>query len=81
MSHTFSSLSLLLNNDIGINNCKVYNFLRHYKPQLVLFVKELIMKFGKEKFLVFFTNQTYENAKSVFGNDIDVLIKEFEKGR
>ena len=27
-------LSLLLNTYIGINHCKVYNFLRHYKPQL-----------------------------------------------
>jgi len=47
-------------------------------PLSGLFVKEIIMKFGREKFLVFFTNQSYKNAKSVFGNDIDILIEEFE---
>lgn len=44
MSHSFATLNLLLHNYTGIttrNNfgtsyCKVYDFLRHYKPQLVL---------------------------------------------
>lgn len=47
-------------------------------PLSGLFVKELITKFGKEKFLIFFVNQTYENAKTVFGDEMDILINEFE---
>lgn len=47
-------------------------------PLSGLFVGELISKFGKEKFLAFFTNQTYENAKTVFGNELDILIDKFE---
>jgi tetratricopeptide (TPR) repeat protein len=48
-------------------------------PLSGLFVKELIANFGKEKFLEFFKNQTYENAKLVFGNKLDTMIEEFEK--
>lgn len=48
-------------------------------PLSGLFVKELIDNFGKEKFLEFFKNQTYENAKMVFGNKLDTMIEEFEK--
>lgn len=48
-------------------------------PLSGLFVKEMIMKFGKEKFLVFFTNQTYDNARAVFGDEIDVFIEVFER--
>ncbi len=48
-------------------------------PLSGLFVKELIDEFGKEKFLDFFKVQTYENAKNVFGDKLDVLIEEFEK--
>jgi hypothetical protein len=44
-----------------------------------LFIKELIDNFGKEKFLEFFKNQTYENAKLVFGNKLDSVIVDFEK--
>jgi len=47
-------------------------------PLSGLFVKELIDNFGKEKFLEFFKNQTYENAKLVFGNKLDNVIQEFE---
>lgn len=43
------------------------------------FVKQLIDTFGKEKFLEFFVDQRYENAKEVFGSEIDVLIEDFEK--
>lgn len=42
------------------------------------FVKELIDRFGKEKFLEFFPNQTYENAQLVYGMELFILIKEFE---
>jgi tetratricopeptide (TPR) repeat protein len=48
-------------------------------PLSGLFVKELIDKFGREKFLEFFKNQTYENANHVFGNKLDILIGDFEK--
>ena len=48
-------------------------------PLSGLFVKELIDSFGKEKFLEFFKNQTYDNAKLVFGNKLDLIIEELEK--
>lgn len=48
-------------------------------PLSGLFVKELLDSFGKEKFFEFFKNQTYENAKLVFGNKLDRMIEEFEK--
>lgn len=47
-------------------------------PLSGLFVKELIEIFGPEKFREFFGNQTYENAKSVFGDRLDKVIKDFE---
>jgi tetratricopeptide (TPR) repeat protein len=46
-------------------------------PLSGLFVKELIDNFGKEKFLEFFKNQTFENAKLVFGDKLDSVIIEF----
>lgn len=48
-------------------------------PVAGIFIGELIKKFGKEKFLEFLGNQTYENAKSVFGTELDSLIPEIEK--
>lgn len=48
-------------------------------PLSGLFVEELISRFGKEKFLEFFTDQTYENALKLFGIETDILIQEFEK--
>jgi tetratricopeptide (TPR) repeat protein len=47
-------------------------------PLAGLFVQELIEKFGKDKFLEFFQNQTYENAQLVYGMELFMLIKEFE---
>lgn len=47
-------------------------------PLAGLFVKELIDNFGKEKFLEFFKNQTYNNAKLIFGGKLDNMIEEFE---
>jgi len=47
-------------------------------PLSGLFVKELIDKFGREKFIEFFGNQTYNNAKLVFGDKLDELIKDIE---
>ncbi|WP_167613829.1 tetratricopeptide repeat protein [Maribellus sediminis] len=47
-------------------------------PLSGLFVQELIAQFGKEKFLEFFANQTYENAQLVYGMELSMFIKEFE---
>jgi len=38
----------------------------------------LIKNFGPEKFKEFFGNQTYENARLVFGEKLDKVIKVFE---
>ena len=47
-------------------------------PLSGLFVKELIDNFGQGKFIEFFGNQTYENAKIVFGDKLDNVIRDFE---
>jgi len=47
-------------------------------PLSGLFVKALLDDFGREKFIEFFGNQTYDNAKIVFGDELDKVIKEFE---
>lgn len=47
-------------------------------PMAGLFVEEIIKRYGREDFLLFFPDQSYENAKLVFGADLDVMIKEFE---
>ena len=47
-------------------------------PLAGLFVQELIEEYGKDKFLEFFKNQTYENAQLVYGMDLFVFIKDFE---
>jgi len=47
-------------------------------PLSGLFVEELISRFGKEKFLAFFTDQTYENAMKVFGLETNTAIEEFQ---
>ncbi|MCB2195648.1 MAG: tetratricopeptide repeat protein [Bacteroidetes bacterium] len=43
-----------------------------------LFVGELIEFYGKEKFLEFFTDQSYKNAQALFGKGFNDFIKEFE---
>lgn len=43
-----------------------------------LFIGELIKQYGREKFLEFFTDQSYKNAKLVFGKGFDDFIEEFE---
>ena len=48
-------------------------------PLSGLFVEELISRFGKEKFIAFFTDQTYENVLKLFGSETDTMIQEFEK--
>jgi len=47
-------------------------------PLACVFTKELIDNFGKNKFLEFFKNQTYDNAKIVFGDKLDRLIEKTE---
>ncbi|HCE58679.1 MAG TPA: hypothetical protein DER09_12845 [Prolixibacteraceae bacterium] len=47
-------------------------------PLSGLFVEALLSRFGKEKFLAFIDNQTYENAIKVFGSETDKIIQEFE---
>ncbi|MGE5458354.1 MAG: hypothetical protein ACM3RX_08360, partial [Methanococcaceae archaeon] len=47
-------------------------------PLSGLFVKELIDNFGAEKFKEFFKDQTYENAEKIFGDKLDLLIKDLE---
>lgn len=44
-----------------------------------LFIEELILKYGKEKFLEFYTDQTYKNAKVVFGGNFEDFIRKFEE--
>jgi len=56
---------------------------RNYPEEILypiagLFVKELIGNYGREKYLEFFKNQTYGNAKFVFGDKLDNIIQEFE---
>ncbi len=63
-------------NDIWANWGKYPQELTY--PLSGLFVEELIKKFGKDKFMIFFGNQTYENAKTIFGAEIDILIQEFQ---
>jgi tetratricopeptide (TPR) repeat protein len=48
-------------------------------PLSGLFVEEMISRFGKEKFLAFFTDQTYENALKLYGSETDTMIQEFQK--
>ncbi len=47
-------------------------------PLSGLFVKALIEKFGQEKFIAFFGDQSYEHAKTVFGDELDKFINTFE---
>ena len=47
-------------------------------PLSGLFVEGLIDKFGREKFLEFFSDQTYDHARDVYGNKLDIFIREFE---
>lgn len=41
--------------------------------------KRIVLKFGMKKFIKYLKNQSYENAKKVFGIAIDQLIYELEK--
>ena len=43
------------------------------------FVKYLIDTAGKDKFIELFKNQTYENARKVYGDNFETLVVGFEK--
>ncbi len=47
-------------------------------PLAGLFVGETIERYGKDKFLEFFVDQSYKNAKTVFGKDFEDFIEIFE---
>lgn len=49
-----------------------------FYPLAGLFVNELIKNFGRDKFIQFFSNQSYDNAKSLFGDELDKMIQIFE---
>jgi len=71
------------NNGKQVEISEVWNNWKDYPEELTyplsgLFIKELIDNFGREKFIVFFGNQTYDNAKIVFGDKLDKVIKDFE---
>ena len=70
-------------NDKKISIGEIWTNWKNYPEDLTyplsgLFVKELINNFGQEKFIEFFGNQTFENAKLIFGDKLDKVIKDFE---
>ncbi len=71
------------NNNMQINILDIWENDTKYNEDILyplsgLFIAECIKYFGKEKFLEFFKNQSYQNAKSIFGNELDLMIKKFE---
>jgi tetratricopeptide (TPR) repeat protein len=59
------------------NNWKGYPEELSY-PLAGIFVSKIIDTFVRENFLEFFADQRYENAKKVFGDEIDNIIAELE---
>lgn len=43
------------------------------------FISDFVEKFGIKGLIKILDNQTYKNAKSIFGNELEVMISEFEK--
>ncbi|GAF06007.1 tetratricopeptide repeat protein [Saccharicrinis fermentans] len=73
----------LKNNNKSVSIKDIWTDWKGYPAELTyplsgLFVKELIDNFGREKYIEFFGNQTYDNAKLVFGEKLDKVIKDFE---
>lgn len=71
------------NNDKKITISEIWTNWKDYPEELTyplsgLFVKDLIDNFGRDKFIEFFGIQTYDNAKFIFGEKLDKVIKEFE---
>ncbi len=48
-------------------------------PLAGAFVARLLEKGGKEKFFEFFTDQSYEHAQEIYGQDLNQWIREFEE--
>ncbi|WP_297097625.1 M48 family metallopeptidase [uncultured Draconibacterium sp.] len=76
--------SWIRTNDEKIEIKEIWKNGRDYPEEILyplagLFVEELIEKYGKEKYLELFKNQTYENAQVVYGLDFFLFIKEFEE--
>jgi len=42
-------------------------------------MQTLINKYGIEKLKPLFINQTYDNARNIFGADLDKVIDDFER--
>lgn len=73
----------IINNNKKITIKEMWTNWKDYPEELTyplsgLFIKELIDNFGREKFIEFFGNQTYDNAKLIFGEKLDKVIKDFE---
>ncbi len=73
----------LRTNDKKITINELWTNFRDYPDELTyplsgLFIKELIDNFGREKFIEFFSNQTYDNAKLIFGEKLDEVIEILE---
>ena len=73
----------LKNNSKKITIQEVWENWGEYSSELTqplsgLFVEQLITTFGRDKFMEFFREQTYENARIVFGEELDVLIIKLE---
>ena len=68
-------------------NLKVMDFWNNFRnysddisyPFAGAFIQTLIDKYGIEKLKPLFINQTYDNAKKLFGEEFDSVISEFEK--
>ncbi len=72
--------------EVGLNRVSVADIwaVNRYDSELynmvsAAFVKYLIEKEGKEKFMMLFKDQTYYNAKKIYGDNIVTLIVDFEK--
>lgn len=69
-----------------LENLKVLEFWNNFSnypdnisyPFSGAFMEELVNRYGIEKLKPLFINQTYENAQKLFGDDINLLINEFE---
>lgn len=76
-------LDRLAANKVKIDIKELWVNFRKYPEEITyplsgLFVKEMIDKLEKEKFLLFFADQSYENAKAMLGDELDKMIRDFE---
>ncbi len=71
---------------VGVNTVSIANIwaVNRYDSDLynmvsAAFVEFLIEKEGKEKFMLLFKDQTYYNAKKIYGESLPTIISESEK--